>query len=80
MRRVYNSVQDRISNDLISDDIIPLADGQLTGNDSGLSSMPVLYDLHEVKQLLPVEHLHAKVIQYEQVRLCQLGKEAVQRA
>ena len=41
--------------------------------------VPVLYDLHEVKQLLPVEHLHAKVIQYEQVRLCQLGKDVYKR-
>ena len=40
--------------------------------------MPVLYDFHKVKQLLTIEHLHAKVIQYEQVCLCELGKEPVQ--
>ena len=42
--------------------------------------MPVLYDFHEVEQLLSVEHLHAEVVDDEQVRLCELGKEAVQAA
>ena len=40
--------------------------------------MPVLYDFHKVKQLLTIEHLHAEVIQDEQVSLCELGKEPVQ--
>lgn len=42
--------------------------------------MPVLYDFHEVEQLLSVEHPHSEVIEYEQVSLCEFGKEAVQRA
>ncbi len=42
--------------------------------------MPVLYDFHEVKQLLAIEHLHAKVIQDEHVRLRESGKEPVQCA
>ena len=42
--------------------------------------MSVLYDFHKVKQLLTIEHLHAEVIQYEQVSLCELGKEPVQGA
>ena len=42
--------------------------------------MPVFYDFHKVKQLLAIEHLHAEVIQYDQSRLCELGKEPVQGA
>ena len=42
--------------------------------------MPVFYDFHKVKQLLAIEHLHAEVIQYEQVSLRELGKEPVQCA
>ena len=42
--------------------------------------MPVLYDFHEVKQLLTVEYIHAKVVPYEQVCLRKLGKETVQCA
>ena len=38
----------------------------------------VLYDFHKIKQLLNIEHLHAEVIQYEQVSLCELDKEPVQ--
>ena len=40
--------------------------------------MSVLYDFHKIKQLLTIEHLHAEVIQDEQVSLCELGKEPVQ--
>lgn len=40
--------------------------------------MSVLYCFHKVKQLLTIEHLHAEVIQYEQVGLCEFGKEPVQ--
>ena len=43
-----------------------------------MRTVSILYNFHKVEQLLTIEDLHAKVIQYEQVRLGKLGKETVQ--
>ena len=68
---VHQPVEDGVCRGGVSlHHVIPVRHGQLRDYDGGLLPVPVLYDLHEVKQLLLVKHLHAKVIQYEQVRLC----------
>lgn len=62
------------------EDIIPVGNRKLAHYDGGVAPVTVLYYLHEVKQLLPLKHLHAKVVQYEQVCLCDFAEELVQGA
>lgn len=65
---------------VVPEDFIPLGYRQLRDDDGGLLPMPVLYDFHEVKQLLSVEHPHPEVVEDEQVGLRDFGEEAVQGA
>lgn len=50
--------------------LVPTWDGHLADDDGGLSAVPFLDDFHQVKYLLGVEPLHAEVIEYELVGLC----------
>ena len=75
-----NSVQYCIRGSGIAvEDVIPVGNRKLAHDDGGVASVAVFYYFHQVKQLLPLKHLHAKVIQYEQVCLCYFGEELVQR-
>ena len=75
-----NSVQYGIRGSGIAvEDVIPVGNRKLAHDDGGVASVAVFYYFHQVKQLLSLKHLHAKVIQYEQVCLCYFGEELVQR-
>ena len=66
-----NSVQYGIRGSGIAvEDVIPVGNRKLAHDDGGVASVAVFYYFHQVKQLLSLKHLHAKVIQYEQVCLC----------
>ena len=52
---VHQPVEDGVCRGGVSlHHVIPVRHGQLRDYDGGLLPVPVLYDLHEVKQLLPV--------------------------
>jgi len=51
---MYNSIQYRISNNLIAYHVIPFTNRQLTCNNCSLSPMSVLYDFHKIVLLLPL--------------------------
>ena len=49
--------------------IVLVSDGQLACDDGGFAGVPVLDEIHEVKQLLAVENLHPEVLDDEQFHL-----------
>ena len=59
--------------------VVPVRHRQLRHDDGGFPPMPVLDDLKEVEQLLPVEGFHAEVVEDEQVCGGQLVEEPRQR-
>ena len=78
---MHEPVEYRVgSGGVFLEDVVPVRDRELRDYDGGFPSVSVLDNLHEVKQLLPVKDLHAEVVEYEQVGLCQPVEEAMQAA
>ena len=66
-----NSVQYGIRGSGIAvEDVIPVGNRKLAHDDGGVASVAVFYYFHQVKQSLPLKHLHAKVTE----GLCVLHK------
>jgi hypothetical protein len=72
---VYEPVEDGVGKGVVSDRIVPVLEGELTGDQGGSSTVAVLEDLQEVPPLAVVERSQAVVVQDQQVRLGKLFEE-----
>ena len=70
---VYESVEDGIGEGVIADEVIPLVDGQLAGDEGGGALVAVIHEVHEVMALCGVEGFDTPVIKDEQVGIGELG-------
>ena len=77
---MQETVQDCIGDSFFSDDFIPALYGQLTDDDGGFFSMPVLDEFHQVELVLFFQMGEPKVVQYQQVCFGDAVKELDCRA
>ena len=64
---MHDPVQDGICHGFLPDHIVPLGYWQLSGNDGGVFSVPILDDLHHGGPVMVVQGLHCKVVKDQQV-------------
>jgi hypothetical protein len=64
---VHQPVQDGVGQGGVADDVVPLVDGDLAGDDRGAAALSVFEDLQEVDALGRGEHGQAPVVEDQQV-------------
>ena len=64
---VHEAVEDGVAEGGISDDVMPVLEGKLAGDESGAASVAVVEDLEEVTALSVVEGHHPEVIEDEEL-------------
>lgn len=72
---MYKPIQTCLRNQRITNDIIPVLDGQLGCYDESFLAVTVIDELFEVILLLSLEFFHPEVIEDEQVCPCKSVKE-----
>ena len=72
---VDQPVQDGVGQGRVADLFVPEFQGQLTGHQGGLESMPVFEDFQEIMALLPTQGRKAVIIEHQQVCLGHGGQQ-----
>ena len=61
------TVQDGIGQRWISDEIMPVVDGELTGDEGRLQSVPVIEDFEQISSMFVFEGGSTEVVEHQQV-------------
>ena len=69
MRIVDDTVEDGVGESRFTDDIVPLLQRQLAGDQDGGVVVSVLDDFHEIAPLIGVETVRAPIVEDQEVRL-----------
>ena len=72
---MHESVEDGIGECGIADDVVPLFDRQLRGDDGGACRVSVIEDVEQVAALFGIERCQALVIKDDEIGLRKLGEE-----
>ena len=64
---VHEAIEDSVGDGGVADDVVPMLDGELAGDDRGATAVPVLHDFQEVAALLGEHRRQSPVIQDEQL-------------
>ena len=64
---VNDAVEDGVGEGRIADDIVPLWDGNLTGDQEGMYVVAILNDFEQIAALFCSQDLGSKIVQYENV-------------
>ena len=72
---MHESVEDGIGECGLPDDVVPLFDRQLRGDDGGPGGMPVVEDVEQVATLLGIQWCQSPVIEDDEIGLGELGEE-----
>src|SRR5207344_128141 len=76
MAGVEEAVTDRIGEGGIADEVVPLGDGKLAGEDGRPGTVPVVQELEEVPTILPAEGIEPPVVDEQDIDPRQLGEQA----
>ena len=76
MRAVQQPIEDGIGKRDLADVLMPVLDGQLTGDQRGAALVAILDHLHEVVALRAVQRLDAPVVDDQQVGLQKLPHQS----
>ena len=69
VRAVDESIEDRVGDRGLADQLVPVFDFELTGDDRGLSVLSILDELEEIAAFGVVESGESEVVQNEQIGL-----------
>ena len=64
---VNDAVEDGVGEGRIADYVVPLGDGNLTGDQEGMEVVPILDDFEQIAALFCSQDLRSKIVQYEDV-------------
>ena len=67
MRVVNEAVEDGVPEGGVANDVMPVIDGELAGDEGRATAVAVVEDLEELTALRVVEGHHAKVIEGEEL-------------
>ena len=65
---VYEPIEDSVAKGGVADDIVPVLDGELTGDEGCSTRVAVLEDFEEVSAFDLIERLESEVVNDEQRR------------
>ena len=65
---VHEPIEDSITEGGVADDIVPVLDGELTGDEGGSARVAVLEDFEEVSAFDLIERLESEVVNDDQRR------------
>ncbi len=63
---VYEPVEDRVAEGGIADDVVPVLDGELAGDEGGSTRVAVLKDFEQISTFDLIERLESEVVNDEQ--------------
>ena len=72
---MHESVEDSVGECGLTDDVVPLFDRQLRGDDGGACRVSVIEDVEQVAALFGIERCQAPVIKDDEIGLRKLGEE-----
>jgi len=64
---VNETVEDGVAEGGIADDVMPVLDGELTGDEGRTASVAVFEDIEKVAALSVVEGRHPEVVEHEEL-------------
>ena len=73
---VNEAVQDRVAEGGITDDIVPMFDGDLTGDDGRGATMAIIKDLQKVAPFGRIEYRQAPIIKDEELNASEVFEQA----
>ena len=77
---VHDAVEQRVGDGRIGDVVVPLFDGQLTGDDCRAGAVSVVEDLQHVASLLLAQRRESPVVEHQDVDLRETTEQARVRA
>lgn len=72
---VDNTIQYRIAESGLADNLMPSCHGELAGDQEGATAMAILDDLHEIAPLAGGEAIRSPVIEHEEIDLDQHAEQ-----
>ena len=73
---VDDAIEDGVGESRVADDIVPLVEGELAGNERRAAAIAVLDDLHQIAPLVGGEPVRAPVVEDQQIGLDQGAEQA----
>ncbi len=72
---MHEAVEDRVRKGGVADQVVPVLDGELAGDERGAAAVAILQDFEEVAPLEVAERREAPIIKQEQVGLGEGGEQ-----